>query len=198
LAGDERLCADLGLLAPMDLVFRSMVRWADAGAITHEAIEDVVVPEAVPDGSLTAAQVIAFGTLIGLLRPDVLRDRDAPRSRRYLLNPLVVACLGQTAQLVALSRIAALYAIEAGIRGASPGDRLTERRVRSRPLVEDLFAWLEAMLAKLPACSTMAEAIRYALNHRDGLLRFLDDGCGSAWKKAPLGGVIGVQKGPLC
>lgn len=43
-------------------------------------------------------------------------------------------------------------------------------------LVEDLFAWFEAMLAKLPARNTMAEAIRYALNHREGLLRFLDDG----------------------
>lgn len=76
----------------------------------------------------------------------------------------------------ALRRIAALYAIEAGIRGASPEQRLAERRARSRPLVDDLFAWFEATLARLPARSTMAEAIRYAMNHRDGLLRFLDDG----------------------
>jgi hypothetical protein len=33
----------------------------------------------------------------------------------------------------------------------------------------------------------------------DGLLRLLDEReCESAWKKDPLGGVIGVQKGPLC
>ncbi len=31
-------------------------------------------------------------------------------------------------------------------------------------------------LAKLPARSTMADAIRYALNHREGWVRFLDDG----------------------
>jgi hypothetical protein len=76
----------------------------------------------------------------------------------------------------ALKRIAAIYAIEAEIRGASPARRLADRLARSRPLVEDLFAWLVATLPKLPARSTMAEAIRYALNHRDGLLRFLDDG----------------------
>jgi hypothetical protein len=76
----------------------------------------------------------------------------------------------------ALRRIAALYAIESGIRGASPEQRLIERRARSRPLVEDLFDWFEATLARLPARSTTADAIRYALNHRDGLLRFLDDG----------------------
>jgi hypothetical protein len=43
-------------------------------------------------------------------------------------------------------------------------------------LVEALFRWLEAQLARLPASSPTAEAIRYALNHRDGLVRFLDDG----------------------
>jgi transposase len=76
----------------------------------------------------------------------------------------------------ALRRIAALYAIEAEIRGTSPEQRLAARRARSRPLVEALFAWFEATLARLPARSTMAEAIRYAMNHRDGLRRFLDDG----------------------
>jgi transposase len=76
----------------------------------------------------------------------------------------------------ALRRIAALYAIEAEIRGMPPERRLAERRARGRPLAEDLFAWFEATLAKLPARSATSEAIRYALNHRDGLMRFLDDG----------------------
>lgn len=76
----------------------------------------------------------------------------------------------------ALRRIATIYRIEAEIRGTSPERRLAKRRARSRPLVEDLFAWLEATLAKLPGRSTTAEAIRYALNHREGLERFLDDG----------------------
>jgi transposase len=76
----------------------------------------------------------------------------------------------------ALRRIAALYTIESGIRGASPEVRRAARQERSRSLVEDLFVWFEATLARLPARSTMAEAIRYALNHREGLLRFLDDG----------------------
>lgn len=76
----------------------------------------------------------------------------------------------------ALSRIAALHAVEAGIRGAPPERRLAERRIRSRPLVEDLFARFEAMPARLPPRSTTADAIRYALNHRDGLLRLLEDG----------------------
>ncbi|MBI0539757.1 IS66 family transposase [Roseomonas sp. KE2513] len=76
----------------------------------------------------------------------------------------------------ALTRIAALYAVEAEIRGKPPEERRTTRQARSRPLVEHLFAWLEQQLARLPGGSPTAGAIRYALNHRDGLERFLADG----------------------
>jgi transposase len=76
----------------------------------------------------------------------------------------------------ALQRIGDLYAIEAEIRGRPAAERQAARAARSRPLVEALFAWLELQLARLPGSSPTAEAIRYALNHRDGLLRFLDDG----------------------
>lgn len=76
----------------------------------------------------------------------------------------------------ALARIGDLYAIEAEIRGRPAPERQATRAERSGPLVEALFTWLEAQLARLPASSPTAEAIRYALNHRDGLVRFLDDG----------------------
>lgn len=42
----------------------------------------------------------------------------------------------------ALQRIAALYAIEADIRGRPPDERLDERQARSRPLILDLEPWL--------------------------------------------------------
>ena len=85
---------------------------------------------------------------------------------------------GKTAPIAAetLQRIAALYAVEAELRGKPPDLRRAGRQQRSRPLVEDLFAWLSAQLARLPGGSPTAQAIRYALNHRDGLVRFLEDG----------------------
>jgi len=42
--------------------------------------------------------------------------------------------------------------------------------------VSELHAWFTAQMAKLPARSPTAEAIRYALNHWDGLSQLLDDG----------------------
>ena len=75
-----------------------------------------------------------------------------------------------------LSRIAQLYAIEAEIRGTSATYRQAERDQKSRPLVADMRIWFEEQHAKLPGRSPTAKAIRYALNHWDGLERFLQDG----------------------
>jgi transposase len=76
----------------------------------------------------------------------------------------------------ALQRIAALYAIESEIRGRPAEDRKRERQQRSRSLVEALQVWWREQLGRLSGRSKLAQAIRYAFNHWDGLIRFLDDG----------------------
>jgi transposase len=62
------------------------------------------------------------------------------------------------------------------VRGKSAADRLALRQAESKPLVTELRDWFEAQLAKLPARGPTADAIGYALNHWDGLERFLEDG----------------------
>ena len=76
----------------------------------------------------------------------------------------------------ALARITALYEIEADIRGRSAEGRRAARQARSKPLVDSLQAWLNMQLSRVPKGSTIADAIRYGLNHWQGLGRFLDDG----------------------
>jgi len=76
----------------------------------------------------------------------------------------------------ALQRIAALYAIEKTIRGRSASERRALRQERSRPLVLELKAWLEHQLGRISGKAPTADAIRYAFNHWDGLILFLDDG----------------------
>jgi len=76
----------------------------------------------------------------------------------------------------ALRRIAALYAIESGVRGEPAEDRQRVRQQQSRPLVEAMHVWLTGQLGRIPGASTLAKAIRYAMNHWNGLVLFLDDG----------------------
>jgi transposase len=76
----------------------------------------------------------------------------------------------------ALARIGKLYQIEADIRGQTAEQRCAVRRQRSRPIVEDLHAWLQEQLPRLSGSSPLAAAMRYALRHWSGLALFLDDG----------------------
>jgi transposase len=76
----------------------------------------------------------------------------------------------------ALARIAALYQVEADIRGCSAEERRAARQARSRPIVATLKPWLKEKLGLVSQKSKLAEAIRYALSRWQGLTRFLDDG----------------------
>jgi transposase len=68
------------------------------------------------------------------------------------------------------------YKIEETVRGRPPDERRAVRQEKSKPQVMALRDWLETQLSKVSAKSPIAEAIRYGLNHWDGLVRFLDDG----------------------
>src|SRR4030088_3255748 len=66
--------------------------------------------------------------------------------------------------------------IEKGMLRDSSDARRAARQERSRSLVVALRAWIEHQLGRVSGKSLIADAIRYALHHWDGLTRFLDDG----------------------
>src|SRR3954470_19090723 len=76
----------------------------------------------------------------------------------------------------ALRRIGELYKVEAEVRGRPAKARRAVRQERGKPLVDALHAWLTAQLGRVSGKSGLAEAIRYALRHWQGLVLFLDDG----------------------
>lgn len=76
----------------------------------------------------------------------------------------------------ALQRIAALYAIEATIRGEPPEVRLRVRQAQSAPLFAALKDWMERTQARISGKIDLAAAIRYALSRWDALTLVLRDG----------------------
>ncbi len=88
---------------------------------------------------------------------------------------LHVAGVSQTATW-SVERMAALWAIEAQVRGQAPDLRHGVRSASSAPIVAELFGRWQADLARIPGKSKLAEVIRYALVRRDPFERFLHDG----------------------
>ncbi len=75
-----------------------------------------------------------------------------------------------------MERIAALYQIEAEIRGRPADERRQVRQARAKPLMEEMQKWLKNSLSLLSPKSETAAAIRYALSRWRALTRYIDDG----------------------
>ena len=114
----------------------------------------------------------------------LLEDRPAgPDPARVLLGALPEALLRDPPghRLAAWRRrrcagSASSTPIEAEIRGRPAEERRAARQERSKPIVDALHAWLTAQLERVSGKSSLAEAIRYALRHWQGLVLFLEDG----------------------
>jgi transposase len=76
----------------------------------------------------------------------------------------------------ALERIGVLYRVEDAVRGKPPDERRAYRQAHVRPLLDQLHAWLSAMLETLSRKSDTSRAILYALNRWEALTRYCDDG----------------------
>jgi hypothetical protein len=93
--------------------------------------------------------------------------RRAHGKSEHFISPLA---------LEGVRRIDALFAIERDINGKRADERLTVRQALSRPLVEDLHAWMMENRAKLAPKSPIAKAMDYMLKRWPGFTRFLEDG----------------------
>jgi transposase len=76
----------------------------------------------------------------------------------------------------ALRRIGEIYAIEARVRGDPAEQRVAVRQSETKPLMAAFWSWLMERLEEISAKSSLAQAIRYTLNHWAGLTVFLADG----------------------
>jgi hypothetical protein len=84
--------------------------------------------------------------------------------------------LGGTLAHQGLERIGKIFKIEAEIRGNSALRRRRVRQLRTRPVLDELKAWMGETLAQVSAKSPLALAIGYCVSNWSALVRFVDDG----------------------
>ncbi len=75
-----------------------------------------------------------------------------------------------------IEQIAALYRIEAEIKGMDADKRLAIRQEKSAPLITDLQAWLEQHSSRVSKKSPLGQALAYIAKYWDGLCLLLTDG----------------------
>jgi len=76
----------------------------------------------------------------------------------------------------ALQSISALYDIEREVKNLTADERLRIRQVRSRPLADARYLWMELQRRQITDGSATARALDYSLKRWGALTRFLDDG----------------------
>jgi len=76
-----------------------------------------------------------------------------------------------------LKRIAALYRVEADIRGQRAQARLKARQERAAPLVDAFKLWLDQSQSRVLGKSPLGQALSYIAKHWVGLTLYLTDGC---------------------
>jgi len=78
----------------------------------------------------------------------------------------------------ALRHFKELYKIEreAKDKQLTPIQRYQLRQEKSKPLVEAFNTWIDKIHPTVLPKSTLGNAVNYCINHRAGLMRFLDDG----------------------
>jgi len=75
-----------------------------------------------------------------------------------------------------MARIAQLYQIETACKEMEPDERRRIRQERSLPILDDIFMRLEELKPATLPSEPLRKAIEYALNQREALMRYLEDG----------------------
>ena len=97
---------------------------------------------------------------------------------RRKFEPIAKATKGHGVAKEALLYYSKLYKIErdAKDRKLSHEQRYALRQDKSKPIMEELYSWLDKIQPTVLPESTLGKAVGYAINHRVELKRFLDDG----------------------
>jgi transposase len=106
-------------------------------------------------------------------RKDLLECGCNMHARRRFTKALDA---GDTRAALPLAAFKELYDLEEELKAATVEEKRQARQARSKPVYDDLLAWVVAHRPHEPPSSGMGSALRYLDNHQVALRRFLDDG----------------------
>jgi hypothetical protein len=97
-------------------------------------------------------------------------------ARRYFVNamPKDKSAHGSSIAAKAVEYFARIYHEEGLLKDMTAEERYKERLAKIKPLLDELFAWLESL--QVSGKSKLAEAVQYALHEKPYLYTFLEDG----------------------
>ncbi len=75
-----------------------------------------------------------------------------------------------------IARIAQLYKLEAKLVNLEPEDRALQRQLHAKPVIDDIFTRLNELKTAVLPSEPLMNAINYALNQREALYRYLENG----------------------
>ncbi len=98
--------------------------------------------------------------------------------RRYFVDalPKDVKSLEATLPRKGIEACNALFKLEDQMKKLTQKERKQKRQEQSKPHLEAFFAWVEQEKDSCLPKSKLARAFGYALNQKEGLMRFLEDG----------------------
>ena len=105
--------------------------------------------------------------------PNLIECGCNMHARRYYVKALDA---GDKRAALPLAAYKKLYEIEEEIRDRDPDAKLAVRQAQSKPVFDELVAWAMVHQPYEPPTSKLGVAIRYLLNHRIALGRFLESG----------------------
>jgi transposase len=112
--------------------------------------------------------------------------RKASGKKEIPLSPIAIEVV---------RRIDALFEIERSINGKSPRERLAVRKNLSRPLVDNLHAYMREQAARLSRGHDLVKAVNYMIKRWAAFTLFLDDGRVCLSNNAAERGLRGIALG---
>jgi hypothetical protein len=77
---------------------------------------------------------------------------------------------------IAIDYFKALYKIEREIKNLSDSERKTIRQRKSKPILNNFYAWLKSIRDEMFENASFTKALNYAMNHKEAMFEYLNDG----------------------